>query len=72
MNVSDSATVLKIPEHCVVNSRGHMRKYNAKLSLDDYDASFFRASPNQARAPHMPRDRGTHCHHLPSSPVLPR
>jgi len=47
MNVSDSATVLKIPEHCVVNSRGHMRKYNAKLSLDDYDASFFRASPNQ-------------------------
>lgn len=49
LNISDSANVLKIPEHCVVNSRAHIRKYNSKINMEDYDASFFRSPPNQVR-----------------------
>ena len=47
MNVT-SVGSLKIPEHCVVNSRAHMRKYNDEKSVGDYDASFFRNLPTQS------------------------
>jgi len=47
LHISESASVLKIPEHCVVNSRAHMKKYNTKVSIEDYDASFFRSPPSQ-------------------------
>lgn len=40
--------MLKIPEHCVVNSRAHYKKYSLdKERADDYDPSFFRNPPTQ-------------------------
>ena len=47
MNIVSTGS-LKIPEHCVVNSRAHMRKYNDEKSVGDYDASFFRNLPTQS------------------------
>jgi hypothetical protein len=41
---------LKIPEHCVVNSRAHLKKYAeglTKAELEEYDGSFFRSAPTR-------------------------
>jgi len=46
LGVSDTAGSLKIPEHCVVNSRAHMRKYAPDL-VGEFDGSFFRNVPTQ-------------------------
>ena len=35
MGLSESAGQLKIPEHCVVNSRAHMRKYAPKAPIEE-------------------------------------
>ena len=50
MGISESAGTLKIPEHCVVNSRAHLKKYAeglTKAELDEYDGSFFRSAPTR-------------------------
>ena len=50
MGISESAGTLKIPEHCVVNSRAHLKKYAeglTKAELEEYDGSFFRSAPTR-------------------------
>jgi len=46
MNIVDAGGALKIPEHCVVNSRAHMRKYGGEAAVD-YDSSFYRNLPTK-------------------------
>lgn len=46
MNIA-SAGAIKIPEHCIVNSRAHMKKYCKEDIIGDYDGSFFRNLPSQ-------------------------
>ena len=45
MGISESAGTLKIPEHCVVNSRAHLRKYAGAEKSEDYDGTFIRNPP---------------------------
>jgi len=45
MGISESAGTLKIPEHCVVNSRAHLRKYAGSEKAEDYDGTFIRNPP---------------------------
>eukprot|EP00965_Chrysotila_dentata_P250853 6209684-Pleurochrysis_carterae.AAC.1 len=48
LGLSDSSGALKIPEHCVVNSRAHMRMFaDIKESEKTFDPSFFRNLPSQ-------------------------
>ena len=48
MNVA-SVGAIKIPEHCIVNSRAHMSKYcKEKNLIGDYDGAFFRNLPSQS------------------------
>ena len=48
MNVA-SVGAIKIPEHCIVNSRAHMSKYCTEKNLiGDYDGAFFRNLPSQS------------------------
>ena len=39
---------VKIPEHCVVNSRAHLRKYAGAQVADEMDGSFIRIPPSNA------------------------
>ena len=43
--ISDSASSVKIPEHCVVNSRAHLRKYAGQGVAEEFDGSFVRNPP---------------------------
>jgi len=43
--ISESAGSLKIPEHCVVNSRAHLRKYAGAEKSEEYDGTFIRNPP---------------------------
>jgi len=43
--ISESAGALKIPEHCVVNSRAHLRKYAGGEKAEEYDGTFIRNPP---------------------------
>jgi len=45
MGISESAGTLKIPEHCVVNSRAHLRKYAGAAKSEEYDGTFIRNPP---------------------------
>ena len=45
MGISESAGTLKIPEHCVVNSRAHLRKYAGAEKSEEYDGTFIRNPP---------------------------
>jgi len=47
MGLSESAGAVKIPEHCVVNSRAHLRKYAGNEVADEMDGSFIRNPPGQ-------------------------
>jgi len=48
MNCVASVGAIKIPEHCIVNSRAHMSKYcKEKNLIGDYDGAFFRNLPSQ-------------------------
>jgi len=47
MNLA-TISALKIPEHCVVNSRAHMKKYSKDEDMvKEHDASHFRNLPSQ-------------------------
>jgi len=48
MGLKESAGVLKIPEHCVVNSRAHLKKFAPQTSAGEFDSSFFRTVPSTA------------------------
>jgi len=49
MGISEAAGGLKIPEHCVVNSRAHLRKYaGAEKAEEIGDGLFIRNPPAQA------------------------
>ena len=43
--LSDSSSAVKIPEHCVVNSRAHLRKYAGQATAEEFDGSFVRNPP---------------------------
>ena len=43
--ISESAGALKIPEHCIVNSRAHLRKYAGAEKSEEYDGTFIRNPP---------------------------
>ena len=43
--LQDSSASVKIPEHCVVNSRAHMRKYAGAETAEEFDGSFIRNPP---------------------------
>ena len=43
--ISESAGTLKIPEHCIVNSRAHLRKYAGAEIAEEFDGSFIRNPP---------------------------
>ena len=45
MGLSETSATLKIPEHCVVNSRAHLRKYAGAEKSEDYDGTFIRNPP---------------------------
>jgi hypothetical protein len=47
MGLSESSGAVKIPEHCVVNSRAHLRKYAGNEVADEIDGSFIRNPPAQ-------------------------
>jgi len=80
MGLSESVGAVRIPEHCVVNSRAHMRKYAGADVAEEMDGSFVRNPPGQPefkRVATLPVDETWSAlllagvaAHMPHDPVL--